>query len=221
MKCHYCGTEAAGKEVFCRFCGTRLESTSAEEKTAVPAQTAVEEAAFAWQPYQSQTEEPAAEVDEFGVVPFEEVFRPAPAAVKAPERREPPRNQLPTGRSLVKMVFLGILTLGIYPTVIWSRIVTELNLAASRYDGQRTMPYFGMVLLMPITLGIFPLVWMHRFCNRIGTELRRRNLNYKFSASTFWLWNVLGSLILVGPFVFLHKLMKTMDLINSHYNVNG
>ena len=126
-----------------------------------------------------------------------------------------------TGRGLAKMFFLGILTLGIYPTVIWSRIVTELNLAASRYDGKRTMPYFAMCILAPITLGIYLPVWFHGFCSRVGDELKRRKIDYQFGAKTFWLWNVLGSLILVGPFIFVHKLMKAMNRINEDFNRRG
>lgn len=132
-----------------------------------------------------------------------------------------PRIQLPVQRGLGKMFFLGLLTGGIYPTVIWSRIVTELNIAASRHDGKRTVSYFGACMLSPITLGIYFWVWMHNFCNRVGEELERRNVDYKFGASTFWLWGVLGSFILVGPFIFTHKLMKSMNLINADFNVRG
>ena len=119
------------------------------------------------------------------------------------------------------MFFLGILTLGIYPTVIWSRIITELNLAASRYDGKRTMPYFAMLMLTPFTLGILSLVWMHNFCSRIGDELRYRKINDTFRPRDFWLWGMLGSLIVVGPFVFVHKLMKAMNKINDDFNRVG
>ena len=143
-----------------------------------------------------------------------------PAAVK-PKLREVNKLTLPTKRSLAKMFFLGIITLGIYPVVIWSRIVTELNIAASRHDGRRTMPYFAMVTLTPVTLGILPLVWMHNFCCRIGDELNFRRINYRFAPRDFWLWNVLGSLILVGPFVFVHKLMKAMNMVNDDFNRCG
>ena len=132
-----------------------------------------------------------------------------------------PVLQLPTHRSLVKMIFLPLVTLGIYGMVIWSRIVTELNIVASRHDGKRTMSYLGMTMLAPLTLGIHSLVWIHGFCNRIGDELNRRNIPYKFSAATFWLWNVLGSLIIVGPFIYTHKLMKSMNLINADFNQYG
>ena len=143
-----------------------------------------------------------------------------PAAVK-PKLREVNKLTLPTKRSLAKMFFLGIITLGIYPVVIWSRIVTELNIAASRHDGRRTMPYFAMVTLTPVTLGILPLVWMHNFCCRIGDELNFRRINYRFAPRDFWLWNVLGSLILVGPFIFIHKLMKAMNMVNDDFNRCG
>ncbi len=129
--------------------------------------------------------------------------------------------KLPVDRSLVKMVLLGLLTLGIYPMVIWSRIVTELNIVASRSDGKRTMPYFGMLILAPVTLAVFPFVWMYRFCNRVGKQLELRKCDFRFSEKDFWLWGILGSLILVGPFVFTHKLMNAMNLINKHYNEFG
>ena len=132
-----------------------------------------------------------------------------------------PALVLPTKRGLGKMVFLGLLTLGIYPTVIWSRMVTELNIAASRWDGKRTMPLFAMMMLSPLTLGIFSFVWMHKFSNRIGAELKRRGLNLRFGARDFWLWNVLGMLILVGPFVYTYRLTKAMNEINQHFNSHG
>ena len=193
MNCHYCGTEYAGEEVFCRFCGTRREPVPQVEPVAEPVTEA--------EPFSWDLEEEAAPI--------------------CPSGPDLPKIQLPTTRGLAKMIFLGIITLGIYPSVIWCRIVTELNIAASRHDGRRTMPYFAMLLLTPITLGVFTFVWMHKFCGRIGRELQRRNIDYKFGAKTFWLWNILGSLILVGPFIFLHKLMKAMNRINRDFNLNG
>ena len=119
------------------------------------------------------------------------------------------------------MIIFSILTLGIYPMVIWSRLVGEVNMVASRYDGERSMSFFGMLMLSPLTLGIHSLVWMHKLCRRIGTELQRRNINSTFGPRDFWLWNVLGMLILVGPFVFVHKLTKAMNRINTDFNSHG
>lgn len=34
-------------------------------------------------------------------------------------------------------------------------------------------------------------------------------------------WCILGSLILVGPFIYTHKLLTAMNLLSADYNVNG
>lgn len=132
-----------------------------------------------------------------------------------------PAIQFPTNRSLWKMIIFGLLTFGIYDIVVWCKLVTELNVVACRYDGKRTMPYFAMCSVMGLTFGIAYFVWGHKLSNRIGAEIDRRGYDYKFSATTFWLWNVLGSLILVGPLVYVHKLMKAMNCINEDFNTNG
>lgn len=207
MKCDYCGAEVSAGKKYCIQCGARIR---AEERL-----------------WQDDLAEQLPVVPAVPVAPVAPVVSAAPAvpAKSAPQAVHPVRRspaiQLPESRSLAKMFFLGILTLGIYPLVIWCRIVTELNIAASRYDGKRTMSYLGMTMLSPITLGIYALVWIHNFCCRIGDELNRRKLGYQFGPSDFWLWAVLGSLILVGPFVFTHKLMKSMNLINADFNVKG
>ncbi len=132
-----------------------------------------------------------------------------------------PALQLPTERSLLKMIFLGIITLGIYAIVIQSRISSEINIVASRYDEKRTIPFLAAFWIMYITFFIYGFIWNHQFSERIGTELRRRGHNYSFGASDYWLWGVLGSLIIVGPFVYCYKLLKSMNMINASYNIYG
>ena len=72
-----------------------------------------------------------------------------------------------------------------------------------------------------LTFGIVPLVWYHRTSDRMHGELVRRQIDYSFGASDFWLWCVLGSLIIVGPYIYIHKRMKAMNLINADYNQKG
>lgn len=133
-----------------------------------------------------------------------------------------PVGQIKTNRSLLKYILLGIITLGIYPIVVLSGISSAINVIASRYDGKRTMHYCLLCFLVgPITLGIAYLVWYHKISARIGTELARRNIGYSFGAANYWLWNVLGSLIIVGPFVYVYQLLKATNLLAEHYNVNG
>lgn len=72
-----------------------------------------------------------------------------------------------------------------------------------------------------VTFGIAYIVWFHKLSGRIGRELRRRGINYGFSARTYWLWNVLGTFIVVGPFIYTHKLAKSMNLLCGSFNQIG
>lgn len=133
-----------------------------------------------------------------------------------------PVGQLKTNRGLVKYILLTIITFGIYAFVAMSSVSDDINTIASRYDGKKTMHFCLMTFVFSwLTFGIAPLVWYHRISNRTGNEAHRRGINYEFNAGSFWLWNVLGSLIIIGPFVYIHKLFKCMNLISEHYNVNG
>lgn len=133
-----------------------------------------------------------------------------------------PVGQLKTNKGLLKTILLSIVTLGIYPLVVMSVVSNDINIVASRYDGKKTMHFCLLTFIVaPITFGIAGIVWYHKISNRIGAELKRRGVDYNFSAADYWLWSVLGSLIVIGPFVYLHKMFKATNLMNAHYNVNG
>ena len=272
--CAHCNQPLEAGAKFCGFCGgdqsAAPEAVPVEQET-VPAQEEVaaepetekvevveevaEEAPVEEEiPAQPQPEpvfhQPVYEAQPVVNIPVQpvvqSVFYPAP-----PVR---PAFQLPHRRALWKMILLSILTCGIYPMVIWCKMSMEINVVAGRHDGKWTMHFLCMAMLAPLTLGIYPLVWIHELCNRIGDELIRRQVGYKFSAATFWVWNllypVLGSVVCgiaalvlakagvdelvmglvviglavasgVGPFVYLHKHMKAMNLMNMDYNEKG
>ncbi len=129
---------------------------------------------------------------------------------------------LRTNRGLAKFILLSLVTFGIYGIVVLCHISEEINQVASPRDGKKTMHYAWIFfLLTAITFGIAPLVWFHKLSNRIGDELKARKLPYEFSAGTYWGWCILGVLIIIGPFVYYHKLFKAMNLINGDYNVKG
>lgn len=133
-----------------------------------------------------------------------------------------PVGQLNTNKGLVKYILLSILTLGIYGLVVMSSVSNDINIVASRYDGRKTMHYCLLFFLIaPLTLGIAYIVWFHKISNRIGNEVRRRGIAYSFSCADFWLWNVLGSFIIVGPFIYYHKLFKATNLMCADYNKKG
>ena len=123
-----------------------------------------------------------------------------------------------THRGLLKYILLDLITLGIYGIVVMSHISEEINIIATKRDGKHTMHFLLILFIFSwLTFGIAPLVWNHRLCNRIGAELSARNCPYSFDAVDFWIWNIAGSLILIGPFIFMHRLFKATNLINLDY----
>ena len=123
-----------------------------------------------------------------------------------------------TNRGLLKYLLLCLITFSIYGIVVLCHITEEINVTASPRDGKHTMHFLWIALLFSwLTCGIVPLIWYHRLSNRIGSELIARGSTYEFGAADFWLWSILGSLIIVGPFIYVHKLLKSMNIINAAY----
>ena len=258
--------EAVGEETIAENVSqqeiTADEVLAQENETAVPpkaAQTLPPPSAYAQQsPYQrpgSYTQPN----------PYQPAYQPqqnvqvnlhtAPPAQPAYQPVQPPALKLNCSRGLLKMLLLGLLTCGIYPLVVYAQISMEINMVASRYDGRRTIHFLWVPLLASLTLGIYPFVWFHGLCDRMGGELRHRQIDYRFGAACFWWWNLVygfaGVLVtgiavyvlqavvgmeeilvgligivlilasMAGPLVFVHKLMKAMNLLNADYNRRG
>ena len=130
--------------------------------------------------------------------------------------------QLRTNRSMWKYFLLSLVTFGIYGLVVMTQVGNDINTIATKHDGKKTMNYLLVLfLLTPITLGIAMLVWMHRISARIGNELDQRGVMASFGAKHFWLWCILGSLIVVGPFIYFHKFFKSVNLLAEDYNFSG
>lgn len=240
MKCCSCGGEIRDDARFCPLCGG-VQPEPAAEPAVVPVEEVAAEPAFipaepVAEPVVIPAYEPAPAVEPAPQPKYEYVPQPEPVA--APVATAQPvyqtvyqtpapvayatRYQLPDKRGLLKMIFLGLITGGIYNMVIMSRIAEEINMVASKHDGKRTQQYYWMLMLTGLTLGIYAFVWIHDLCNRIGEEVKRRGINYKFGASTFWLWGILGSLLFgIGPLVYTYKLCKVTNLMNRDYNING
>lgn len=52
-------------------------------------------------------------------------------------------------------------------------------------------------------------------------EQAARGLPVTVTAATYWLWNILGSLIIVGPFIYTYKLLHAMNDLCADYNARG
>jgi len=134
-----------------------------------------------------------------------------------------PTPVLRRNRGLTKFFFLGWLTLGIYDIVVLSHISKEINLIATKDDGKNTMHYCLIAFIFSwLTMGIVPLIWQHNITERMENQLSIRQISYKFTTGTFWGWGIFGALLLgIGPLIYIHKMMKAMNLINNDFNQKG
>lgn len=118
---------------------------------------------------------------------------------------------------MIKLILLSLITCGIYGIWFWSTVGDDLNILVP--EGKKTMHFCLVYFIFSwLTFGIVPLVWMHRVSAKTGVALRQRGLNYSFSATDFWLWCVLGSIIVIGPFVYAHKLCTALNYAAADFN---
>lgn len=128
---------------------------------------------------------------------------------------------LKTDRKLIQFFLLTAVTFGIYGIVYWVQFVNDINTVSEQRHAKETPHFIIMLLLSCITCNIYMFVWHHNLANKIAEEAKIRGIDVKFSATTFWLWGILGSVIVIGPFVYLNRLMNAMNLICENYNQRG
>lgn len=176
------------------------------------------------------------------------------------------KQKLPTDRSFPMYVLLDIITCHIYQAFMLSKMSKEINIVAQ--DGKKTMNYMklflgfiGLGVLFAISffiksmalsmissiavfvLAIFALVWFFGISDRIGKELKRREVDYKFGASTFVTYFVVplvavyliifllgllgveenmtsisGGVPAILTYVYFYKLITAMNRLNKAYN---
>ena len=136
--------------------------------------------------------------------------------------QQAPAYKLKTNRGLLKYILLGLITLGIYDIVVMYDVTESTNMVATPHDGRKSTNYLLMFFLFGwLSLGIAWLVWYSNLSDRIGNELQRRGMPREVSMADFWLWNILGALIIVGPFIYLYKLLKATNMMCEDYNARG
>ena len=127
-----------------------------------------------------------------------------------------------TKRSLVKIILLSIVTFGIYGLYHINGIVKDLNTVRSnRGIRKKLMGAIGILFLSLFTIGILPLIWGHKLTKNMGEELKYRGINYKFNLVHYWVFCILLADTIVCPIIYLHKLVKSSNLVNEHHNLYG
>ena len=136
------------------------------------------------------------------------------------EEKEYKQPKLQTNRSMWKLMFLSIVTLGIYSIFFFIPFSFDIDKVSPKDDHSKTMNFVFAYILSLFTFSIVLDFWHYEIAGRIEEALSNRNINYNFQTKDFWCWFVLGSLILVGPFVYFHRLCKAMNLLCEDYNQN-
>ena len=126
--------------------------------------------------------------------------------------------KLQTNRSMWKLMILNILTLGIYSIIFFIPFSFDLDKIAPKKDLTKTMNYVFAYVISMFTFSIVLMFWHYQIAERVNEALSERDIPYEFDTDAFWLWYVLGTFFIVGPFVYMHKLCRAMNLLCENYN---
>lgn len=132
------------------------------------------------------------------------------------EEKETKRQPLATNRNMWVFMILSILTLGLYGVFFFIPFSFDLDKIVP--SSKKQINYLWAFLISLFTFNIVIDVWHYQTAKRVSEALDERQIDYEFGTGDFWLWFVLGSLIIVGPFVYFHKLCRAMNLLCAHYN---
>ena len=125
-----------------------------------------------------------------------------------------------TNRSLVKCIFLGLITLGIYDLAVAVRMGSDLNRVQKQLGipGKRVMNYIGACFLSIITLGIPLFIWSIRVPNRVYLYADKTQVEKRGSCKAYFLISILLCWTLIAPLIVTSQLLKTMNNVCKWYN---
>ncbi len=126
--------------------------------------------------------------------------------------------RLNENRSFVLFYLFTFLTCGIYELFFFTPFSFDLDKVAPKRDGTKTINFLFVFILSYITCSLALVVWVYHIAGRVEEALIQRGINYKFGTNDFWTWYILGSFIGIGPFVFMYKLFRAMNLLCADYN---
>jgi len=120
-------------------------------------------------------------------------------------------------RGLLGLILLSLITFGIYGLYWIYKLAKDVN-AICDGDGKKTGGLLKYLLLGLITFGIYDLVWVYMLGDRLQDNAQKYNITIKESGGTVLLWLILGSLIIIGPFIALHIIIKNTNALAEEYN---
>ena len=125
---------------------------------------------------------------------------------------------LRTDRKMWKLMLFSFLTFGIYSIFFFMPISYELEKVSPARERNKMMSYGVAYIIAYFTLSIVMIFWQHELASRIEEALADRGIEYDFNMGDFWGWYFFGDFIIVGPFIYFHKLCTAMNLLCEDYN---
>jgi hypothetical protein len=123
-------------------------------------------------------------------------------------------------RNYVLTIIFMIITLGIYGLYWIHKLAKDVN-AVCGGDGKKTRGLLLFFLFSLITCGIYSCVWYFMLGDRLQDNAGRYGLSFKEGGGTILLWMLLGSLIIVGPFISIYIIIKNINAMAIAYNAKG
>ena len=120
-------------------------------------------------------------------------------------------------RSLARYIIFTFITLGIYGLYWIYKLAKDVN-AMCEGDGKKTAGLLKLILLSLVTFGIYSFIWYYMLGDRIQDNAPRYNLEFKENGGTILLWYLLGSFIVVGPFIAVFIIIKNTNAMAEAYN---
>lgn len=124
---------------------------------------------------------------------------------------------LKENRSLLMCIILTIVTLGLYGLYFTYAYARDMNIACAG-DGKHTAGLIKLILLSVITLGIYGIIWYYKVGDRIYENCIRKGMVSPCTGGSLLCWSIFGSLIYIGPFVAMYKMIKGLNMLCAAYN---
>lgn len=122
-----------------------------------------------------------------------------------------------TNRSLLVYILLSIITCGIYAIYFEYAFARDMNIVCAG-DGKKTRGVIAQVIFGLLTFGIYSIVWLFGVGERISNNSVMRKVTPTCTGGSLLLWNILGSFIIIGPFVAMYKRIEGLNRLCDAYN---
>lgn len=126
---------------------------------------------------------------------------------------------LKTNRSIIIHGILMLITGGFYHLWFVYTAARDANIICG-FDGRKTPGLFVYLVLSALTLGLYHIFWIYQLSERMSDTCLVYKLSPSESGLTVVLWQVVGSLIFIGPLVAAYIIIKNLNQLSLAYNMS-